>query len=67
MKKRLSMIILVVLVTALATIFAACRTPNDEPEIPFSENKNNTTLDNGGFENGLNNWLVLRGDAFSPF
>jgi hypothetical protein len=32
----------------------------------FTGDKTKTTLDNGGFENWLNDWMVLSGEAFSP-
>ena len=67
MKKKIFTTILVVLIVATAAVALACRTPDDEPDVPFEEDKIRTYLTNGGFENGLNDWLVLEGNAFSPF
>ncbi|GHT75212.1 hypothetical protein FACS1894124_6250 [Spirochaetia bacterium] len=67
MKKRfLRAIAAMLVIGAMAPIFA-CKTDNSPADNPFTEDKTKTTLDNGGFEDGLKNWLVVEGDAFSVY
>jgi len=67
--KRITLRVLI-LALAAALCLAGCQSnqgsvsKNNPP--PFTGDRTKTTLDNGGFENWLQGWEILSGEAFIP-
>jgi hypothetical protein len=69
--KKIASSISITLLVAAAFWLAACQSTQVGGErttvlSEFTGDKTKTTLDNGGFENWLNDWIILSGEAFTP-